>query len=150
MRLVGEHIYAQDPSTVYRTFIDREALLQATPGLVSLDETAPDQYAAVLRVGIGGFALVWRGQLTLSDKEPGSRYRLAIDAKTHNGFALGNAQFRFYPLPGGGTRAEYDADLELGGAQKLLRAVARGMVDFFLRGMGVVMEEREQVQAPTK
>lgn len=147
MRFQGSFIYRADPLTVYSTFIDREALLEATPGLVSLEETEPDRYEAVLKMGIGGFALVYHGTLILSDKRPGEGYHFLCDATTQNGFGRGEATFRFEPQDGGGTRVVYEADVALGGSQKLLPALARGLVDFFLRGMAEVMRERAEAQA---
>ncbi len=142
MHVAGTFRYEAPPSLVYTQFTDRDALLQATPGLESLTETAPDRYDATLRVGIGGFALVYRGTLVVSDRQPYERYHLHIQAETHNGYGTGEATFRFMPMSGGGTEVRYEADVELGGAQKLLPSLARGLVDFFLRGMAEVITER--------
>ncbi|MFZ5823829.1 MAG: CoxG family protein [Bacillota bacterium] len=142
MRVSGSFTYDAPPAVVYRLFTDKEALLFATPGLVSLEEVQPDRYEAVLTVGIGGFALVYRGALTVTDREPDRAYRLLVDAQTHNGFGKGEARFRFLPLAGDRCRVEYEADVELGGAQKLLPSLARGLVDFFLRGMAEALAQR--------
>ncbi|MDF2626199.1 MAG: hypothetical protein K0R39_30 [Symbiobacteriaceae bacterium] len=135
MRVAGHFTYPHLPGTVYRTFIDRDALLYSVPGLRTLDETAPGRYEATLRVGVGGFYLHYAGTLTLAEQVPHERYRFLVDATTHNGYGKADAVFRFIPLADGGTRVEYEADVELGGAQKLLPSLARGLVDFFLHGM---------------
>lgn len=142
MRVAGSFTYNAPPSVMYALFTDRDALLSATPGLVSLDELEPDHYAAVLKVGIGGFALVYHGTLVVTDREPGRAYRLLVDAQTHNGYGRGEAALRFLPLEAERCRVEYEADVELGGAQKLLPSLARGLVDFFLRGMAEVLANR--------
>lgn len=148
MRVTGHFRYDQPPETVYHTFTHREALLYATPGLQSLEETATDQHIAVLRAGIGGFYIVWNGELTVTDRVHGESYRLLIDAKSHNGYGRGEAVFRFLPAEGGGTRLEYEADLEMGGAQKLLPSLARGLVDFFLYGMKHWLKEAAAGRTP--
>lgn len=143
MHVSGHFRYDAPPSVMYRLFTDKEALLWATPGLVSLDELETDKHRAVLKVGIGGFALVYQGILTVTDREPDRSYRLLMDATTHNGFGKADAVFRFLPLEGGRCRVEYEADVTLGGSQKLLPSLARGLVDFFLRGMAEVLAERQ-------
>jgi carbon monoxide dehydrogenase subunit G len=145
MFVSGHFDYDAPPAIVYRLFTDREALLVATPGIRSLELCGSDQYRAVLEVGVGGFLLVYKGKLTVSDRQEGASFRLLVDAETHNGFGRGEAQFRFLPLEGDRTRVEYRADVELGGAQRLLPALARGLVDFFMRGMAEVLSERQKV-----
>lgn len=143
MQVSGGFTYDASPAVVYRLFTDKEALLFATPGLVSLDELETDRHEAVLKVGIGGFALLYRGTLMVTDREPDRAYRLLVDAQTHNGYGRGEARFRFLPLDEGRRcRVEYEADVELGGAQKLLPALARGLVDFFLYGMKEALAQR--------
>lgn len=141
MQVAGSFRYDAPPAVMYSLFTDPEALLQATPGLESLTETAPDCYTATLKVGIGGFALHYSGTLVVTDRVPDQGYWLKIDARTHNGYGRGEARFRFLPA-GGGTEVSYTADVELGGAQRLLPSLARGLVDFFLRGMAEVVTER--------
>lgn len=148
MRVTGHFRYDQPPETVYRTFTQREALIYATPGLQTLEETGPDQYRAVLRAGVGGFYLVWNGELTVTDRVHGESYRLLMDAKTDSGYVSGEALFRFLTADGGGTRLEYEADLEMGGAQKLLPSLARGLVDFFLYGMKHWLKEAAAGRRP--
>jgi carbon monoxide dehydrogenase subunit G len=149
LRVVGHFNYVQEPQTVYETFTDREALLYSTPGLRALDEVARDQYDAVLRIGVGGFELIYTGRLSLSDRVPNQQYRFLVDATTqHGGYGHGEAVFRFLPGQNGGTRVEYDADVELGGGQKLLPSLARGLVDFFMRGMSHWMHEMAAGRRP--
>ena len=148
MRVAGHFNYSQIPEIVYQTFTDRDALLYSTPGLRTLDQITPDEYDATLKIGVGGFELVYRGRLALTDRIPNQQYRFRVDASTHNGYGRGEAVFRFLPGPTGGTRVEYDADVELGGGQKLYPSIARGLVDFFLRGMGHWMQELDAGRVP--
>ncbi|HYF77766.1 MAG TPA: SRPBCC domain-containing protein [Symbiobacteriaceae bacterium] len=148
MRVAGHFNYPHLPDTVYRTFIDRDALLYSVPGLQTLTETAPDRYEASLRVGVGGFYLYYSGTLTLAERVENQQYRFLVDATTHNGYGKADAVFRFLPAPQGGTHVEYEADVELGGAQKLLPSLARGLVDFFLHGMDHWMKEAAAGRRP--
>lgn len=148
MRFSGRFNFDQSPESVYHVFTDRDALLYATPGLQTLEETAPDQYQVTLRAGCGGFYLYWTGTLAVTDRIHGQQYRLLIDAKTQSGYGRGEATFRFLPREGGGTQLEYEADVEMGGAQKLLPSLARGLVDYFLHGMKHWLKEQAAGRVP--
>lgn len=148
MRVAGHFNFPDPPATVFQAFLNKEALIAATPGLQSLEEVAPDQYTAVLRTGIGGFYLLYYGTLVVSERVPDQGYRLQVEAKTHNGHATVDMRIQFQARPHGGTRVDYDADLELGGAQKLLPSLARGMVDFFMHGMLEWMKEQADERRP--
>lgn len=148
MRVAGHFKYAQSPETVYQTFLDHDALLYATPGLRTLTAVTPDVYDATLAIGIGGFELVYQGRMTLTERMPNRQYRFMVDATTHNGWGRADALFQFLPGDAGGTLVQYAADVELGGGQKLLPSLARGLVDFFLRGMNHWMKEAAAGRRP--
>lgn len=140
MRVTGSLNYALPPEAVYQTFTDRKALLYSTPGLRNLNELAAGQYDATMTIGLGGFELVYQGKLTLTDQIPPRQCRFLINATTQDGYGRGDVLFRFLPGQGGGTRVEYEADLELGGRQTLLPSLARGLVAYFMHGMEHWME----------
>ncbi|HYG58702.1 MAG TPA: SRPBCC domain-containing protein [Symbiobacteriaceae bacterium] len=143
MYVTGHFHFHEDPATVYRAFTDKDALMFATPGLQQLTEIAPDHYEAVMRAGVGGFYLVYHGKMLVTERVHNRSYRLQVDAKTHNGTAHVDMQIQFEPSQQGGTRVEYQAEVDLGGAQKLLPSLARGMVDFFMRGVMQWLQEAQ-------
>jgi len=135
MRISGHFDYDAPPAVVYRTFTDKDALLNAVPGLQRLDEIKPDYYEARVHLGFFGFTVTYEGILTVTDREPDRGYRLFIDVKAPNIYARGDVKFRFTPLDDGTRcRVLYDADVDLSGI-KMLPGVARAIADFFLRGM---------------
>ncbi|HEY3367056.1 MAG TPA: SRPBCC domain-containing protein [Symbiobacteriaceae bacterium] len=143
MHVDGQFKYQAPPEVVYQAFTNPEALLFSVPGLQSLEPDGPDRFQALVKVGIGGFSLVYHGLLTVTDRQPAQGYRLLIDAETHNGFARGEAQFQFLTdTATGGTVVSYTGDVALGGGQKLLPSLAKGLADFFLRGMDQWLLER--------
>ncbi len=141
MRVVGTFKYDAPPETLYALFTNPDALRNATPGLQSLDEVEPDRWEAVAKVGIGGFALHYRGFMVVTDRQPGEGYRIALDFATHNGSVQAEVRLRFSPLDAGQTRLEYESNVEFNGAQKISYAIARGLVDFFLHGMKEYLEK---------
>jgi len=144
MRVVGTFQYDAPPETLYAMFTNPDALQNATPGLQSLREMEPDRWEAVAKVGIGGFGLIYTGSMVVTDRKPGEGYRIALEATTHNGSVAAEVRLRFAPLAEGQTRLEYEADVEFGGAQKLSKAIAKGLVDFFLHGMKEYLEKERR------
>jgi carbon monoxide dehydrogenase subunit G len=142
MRVTGAFAYAVPPAVVYALFTERAALLQAVPGLEQLEETGPDRFDARLKLGWGNFAVLYGGTVTVTDRHPGEGFRLQVDATTEGGYGKADARFRFLPAGDGGTRVEYDAEIELGGGQTLWPFMTRAMADYFLHGMAEVMKKR--------
>lgn len=133
MRITGSFGFDAPPAVVYRLFTDPEALTNATVGLRALRPLGPDLWEADMKVGLGGFALLYRGTISVTDRTP-EGYRLHIAAETDGGAVDADVALCFLPL-GSGTRVEYAADFTLHGAQRLQPALARGLVDFFMHGM---------------
>ncbi|BAD40778.1 MAG: hypothetical protein A6D92_00415 [Symbiobacterium thermophilum] len=140
MRVAGQFRFDAPPEIMYRLFSNKDALLNATIGLQSLEEVEPDRWNATLKVGIGGFALVYHGILEVTDRVPNESFHLHIAAETHNGSAEAEADLRFLP-DGDGTLVTYEADIEFLGAQKLLPSLAKGLVDYFMHGMREYLEK---------
>lgn len=140
MQVVGTFQYDAPPEVMYEIFTNPDALRNATPGLHTLRELGPDRWEAELKVGLGGFALLYHGTVTVTDRRPGEGYRILIDAETQNGSAEVEAHLRFSPRDGG-TLVAYEADVAFHGGQKLLPSIARGLVDFFMHGIKEYLEK---------
>lgn len=143
MRVAGSFIYDAPPAVMYDLFTNPDALKNATPGLHALRAVAPDRWEAEIKVGLGGFALVYHGTMTVTDRTPGEGYRIQIDARTQNGTARAECLLGFQPEEGGRARVLYEAKVVFEGGQKLLPAIARGLVDFFLYGMKEYLQHQQ-------
>lgn len=126
MRVAGTFAYEAPPEMMYEVFTRPDALRNATPGLQSLREAGPDRWEAEIKVGLGGFGLIYAGTVTVTDRRPGEGYRILMEAQTQNG-ATGveaAACLRFEPREGGGTLVAYEADVTFHGGQPLQPAAA--------------------------
>lgn len=146
MRVTGTFLYEASPERLYAVFTNPEALEIATPGLRALRPVGPDRWDLEIKVGVGGFALTYHGTMAIIDRYPGKSYRIIITAQTHNGSANAEALLHFAPEEGGNTRLIYEAEVSFDGAQKLLPALARGLVAFFLHGMKEYLEQEKVSQ----
>ncbi|MFZ5815764.1 MAG: CoxG family protein [Bacillota bacterium] len=147
MRVVGSYLYDAPPELIYQVFTNPDALVNATPGLQSLRELEPDSWEGEIKVGVGGFALLYRGIVRVLDREPDRGYRITIHAETHNGSVEAETRLRFEPQEDGGTRVVYETDVEFRGGQKLLPAIARGLVEFFMRGIEEYLMNKRLIPA---
>lgn len=147
MRISGKFDYDAPPAVVYQIFTDKDALINATPGLQRLDEVEPDRYEAVVETGFFGIRNTYHGFVTVTDREADRAYRLLIDVQASNTYARGNILFQFLPLGDGDRcRVTYDADVELGGV-RMLSNLAWRLGDFFLRGMAETVSAKTKQQA---
>lgn len=139
MRIEGSASFPADRERVYRVFTDPGALARATPGIQSLDQVGPGQFAATLKVGVAGINGVFKGTLTLQDQRPPEHYTLAVAGEGAPGFVRGTATFDF-AAQDGATVVTYVWDVQVGGliagvGQRVLGGVARMLIGQFMAAM---------------
>jgi carbon monoxide dehydrogenase subunit G len=120
---------------VWAALLDPGLLAQAIPGCEALEAIGPDEYRAVMKVGVGPIKGTFEGKVRLFDLEAPDRYRMAVEGAGAPGFVRGEAAMRLEDAPGG-TRVGYDADVQVGGlvasvGQRMLGGVSRMMLDQF-------------------
>lgn len=139
MKLEGAHDIAAPRERVWAAFLDPAILSQAIPGCEGLEELAPGEYRATMKVGVGAIKGTFEGKVRLSDLEAPHRYRMGIDGKGGPGFVRGEALMEMSDVEGG-TRVGYSADVQVGGliasvGQRMLGGVSRMMIDQFFQRM---------------
>jgi len=100
-----------------------------------MEATGPDQYQAVLTVGIAVVKGKYTGSVRLSDKEPPQRFRLQVEGKGTGGFVQGSGLLELAE-DAEGTKVTYQGDVQVGGpiasiGQRLLDGAAKMMVGHF-------------------
>src|SRR3972149_7296428 len=88
-------------------------------GCEKLEAVGEGEYRAVLKVGVGAVKGTFEGKVTLSELEPPSRYKMAVEGSGGPGFVRGAAALELAEVQGG-TRLSYSADVQIGGG------IARG------------------------
>src|SRR6266404_1559839 len=66
---------------VYTALTDPKILQRCIPGCESLEKTADDTYAAVLKAGIGSIKGRFKGEVRLEDMRPPNHYRIVVEGK---------------------------------------------------------------------
>ena len=102
-----------------------------------MNEVAPDQFEAVMKVGVASVKGTYKGKVSIKDKQPPSHYVLSGQGAGGPGFMQGDVAIDLQEA-GGQTVLKYSTDAKVGGliasvGQRMLNGVAKMMVDQFFR-----------------
>lgn len=139
MKLEGSYDVPASREKVWGALLDPAHLTRAMPGCEKLEAVGAGEYRAVMKIGVAAVRGTFEGKVKLSDLEPPSRYRMAIEGSGGPGFVRGEAAMALADVPGG-TRVTYSADVQVGGliagvGQRMLGGVAKMLVDDFFSRM---------------
>ena len=135
MKVTGTHMINAPRERLWRLLNDPAFLKACLPGCESLEATSPDQYQAVLTVGIAAVKGKYTGTVTLSEKEAPQRFQMRVEGKGTGGFMQGTGVLELAEDPPG-TKVTYQGDVQVGGpiasvGQRLLDGAAKMMVGQF-------------------
>ncbi|MFQ5827601.1 MAG: CoxG family protein [Candidatus Methylomirabilia bacterium] len=135
MKIEGSYTLPAPRERVWQALLDPEQLVKVIPGCERLEAVGGDEYKATLKVGVAAVKGTFDGKVRLSDKEPPSRYKMAVEGSGAQGFMRGEASMELSEV-GGGTRVACHADLQVGGliagvGQRMLGGVAKMTLDQF-------------------
>lgn len=139
MKIEGAADIPAPRDRVWAAFLDPEILAQALPGCEKLEAIGPNEYKATMKIGVAAIKGTFEGKVKLSDLEPPTRYRMAVEGSGGPGFVRGTAGMELSDVDGG-TRVSYDADVQVGGliasvGQRMLGGVTKMMLDQFFTRM---------------
>ena len=144
MKIEGSHEIPAPRQQVREAFLDPDRLRQAMPGCEKLEAVGDDEYKATLKIGIAAVKGTFEGKVKLSDNKPPDSYRMAVEGSGGPGFVRGEAAISLVETPGG-TRVDYNADVQVGGliagvGQRLLGGVSKMMADQFFSRMSDLLK----------
>ena len=124
---------------VYAALTDPKILQKCIPGCESLEQTADNIYAAVLKAGVGAIKGKFKGEVRLEEMRPSEHYRIVVEGKGTVGFAKGSADFDLTDADGV-TLITYSGELQIGGTiagvgQRMIEAAAKMMAARFFAAL---------------
>ncbi|HXG05134.1 MAG: carbon monoxide dehydrogenase subunit G [Candidatus Rokubacteria bacterium] len=145
MKIEGAHDIPAPRPRVWDAFLDPERLRRAIPGCETLEAIGPDEYRAVMKVGVAAVKGTFEGKVRLTDKKPPESYRMAVEGSGGPGFIRGETTVTLTEVEGG-TRVAYSADVQVGGliagvGQRMLGGVSKMMAEQFFTRMGQILSE---------
>jgi carbon monoxide dehydrogenase subunit G len=143
MKIEGATDISAPRDRVWSAFLDPAVIAKAIPGCEELVSIGPDEYKAVMKVGVGPVKGTFDGKVRLFDQDPPHRYRMAVEGSGAPGFVRGEATIELTEAPGG-TRVACSGDIQVGGliasvGQRLLGGVSRMMLDQFFSRMNEIL-----------
>ncbi len=161
MQMTGEQRIAAPRAKVWAALNDAQTLKACIPGCQSLEQNSPEQMSAVVAVKVGPLTARFTGQVTLSDLDPPSGYRIQGEGQGGAaGFAKGGASVRLAEDGPDATILTYQVDAQVGGKLSqlggaIIDATARQMAGMFFKRLsdavagGGVSAATPQAVAPT-
>jgi carbon monoxide dehydrogenase subunit G len=139
MTLDGTHHFSAPRDRVWAAFNDPAVLARATPGCERLDPTGPDEFDAILAVGIASVKGTYQGKLAILDRKPTEGYTLRVEGSGRPGFVKGEGRLTLADEDGG-TRATIRGEAQVGGViaavgQRLLGAASRMLMEQFFSAL---------------
>lgn len=139
MKIEGSYDFPASRDWVWQALLDPDRLSRAIPGCEKLEAAGPDEYRATLKVGVAAVKGTFEGKVRLSDLQPPTRYKMAVEGSGAPGFVRGEASMELSEVEGR-TRVVYSADVQVGGliagvGQRMLGGVAKMMLDQFFSRM---------------
>ena len=139
MKIDGSYTFNAPRERVWEVLLDPKVLAQCVPGCESLNEVGPDQYEAVMKVGVASVKGTYKGKVSIKDKQPPSHYVLSGQGSGGPGFMQGDVAIDLEERDGQ-TLLKYSTDAKVGGliasiGQRMLNGVAKMMLDQFFKKM---------------
>lgn len=144
MKLEGAYDVAAPRQEVWDAFLDPERLRQAISGCERLEAIGPGEYAATMKVGVGGVRGTFEGTVRLFDISPPDSYKMALKGSGSAGLIHGETLISLSDAAGG-TRVTYGADVQVGGliasvGQRMMAGVAKMLADKFFARMAEILQ----------
>jgi carbon monoxide dehydrogenase subunit G len=137
LKVEGSYTFSAPRERVWQVLLDPKIMAQCMPGCESMIEVAPDQYEAVMKVGIASVKGTYKGKVTIKEKQPPAHYILSGEGSGGPGFMQGDVAIDLEEV-NGQTVLKYSTDAKVGGliasiGQRMLNGVSKMMVDQFFK-----------------
>jgi carbon monoxide dehydrogenase subunit G len=137
---VASQPFTQPRERIFALLLDPAVLARLLPGVEKLEETGPNQYAVVVKLGVGAIRGTYTGKVALSEVQAPESFRISGEAKGGPGFAKGQATLTLV-AEDAGARIRASGDVQVGGAiatvgQRMLDGVAKSMANEFFQSLG--------------
>jgi len=139
LKIEGSYTFNAPRDRVWQVLLDPKVMAQCMPGCESMNEVAPDQFEAVMKVGVASVKGTYKGKVSIKDKQAPSHYVLSGQGSGGPGFMQGDVAIDLAESDGQ-TVLKYSTDAKIGGliasiGQRMLNGVAKMMVEQFFKKM---------------
>ena len=114
MKIEGNYTFNAPRDRVWQVLLDPKIIAQCMPGCESMNEVAPDQFEAVMKVGVASVKGTYKGKVAIKDKQAPSHYVLSGQGSGGPGFMQGDVAIDLEES-NGQTVLKYSTDAKIGG-----------------------------------
>ncbi len=139
MKLEGTYTFNAPRDAVYKLLLDPAALKACMPGCEKLEETSPDVFEAIMKIGVASVKGTFTGKVQMKEKRPPEAFTMLVEGSGTAGFMKGEGKIELGDQ-GGKTEVKYSGDAQVGGliagvGQRMIGGVAKMMVGQFFKMM---------------
>ncbi len=137
MNLEGTHRMKAKRERVWAFLNDPEVLRQCSPGCQQMIPAADNSYDVLMEIGIGAVKGRYTGKIQITDRIPGTQYKIAVTGNGSAGFLSAEGVIRLEEV-GEETLIEYSGQAQVGGliagvGQRIMAGVAKQLVGQFFQ-----------------
>ena len=143
MQIKGDYTICAPRERVWEYFTTPELLQQCIPGCEELKPLGDDSFEATIKVGVAMIKGVYKGSVTIENKQPPSAYRLGVQGESKIGFVNGACDFTLEEAGENQTAVNLTGELTVGG--RLARVGQRVMGGASKMMIGKFFNEVEQL-----
>jgi hypothetical protein len=135
MDIAGTYTFSAPLDRVWTLLMDPQVISTCIPGCEGFEPTGEDRYKARLNVALAAISGSYEGTIVISDKVPGTSYRLTAEGQGRPGFVKGSAAISLRE-EGTATVVDVQGTVQTGGpvarvGQRLIGGVSKMMMDRF-------------------
>jgi carbon monoxide dehydrogenase subunit G len=135
MDIAGTYTFSAPADRVWTLLMDPQVISTCIPGCEGFEPTGEDRYKARLNVALAAISGSYEGTIVISDKVPGTSYRLTAEGQGRPGFVKGSAAISLRE-EGTATVVDVQGTVQTGGpvarvGQRLIGGVSKMMMDRF-------------------
>ena len=143
MQIKGDYTICAPRERVWEYFTTPELLQQCIPGCEELKPLGDDSFEATIKIGVAMIKGVYKGSVTIENKQPPSAYRLSVQGESKIGFVNGACDFTLEEAGENQTAVNLTGELTVGG--RLARVGQRVMGGASKMMIGKFFNEVEQL-----
>jgi uncharacterized protein len=137
LKIEGTYTFNAPREKVWQILLDPKIMALCMPGCESMNQIGPDQYEAIMKVGVASVKGTYKGKVSIKEKLEPSHYVLSGEGSGGPGFMQGDVSIDLEE-DNGQTVLKYSTDAKVGGliasiGQRMLNGVAKMMVDQFFK-----------------
>ncbi|MER3456810.1 MAG: carbon monoxide dehydrogenase [candidate division GAL15 bacterium] len=144
MKIEGTQTLHAPRDRVWALLNDPHALASCTPGLQELRPVGPEEFEAVLSIGIAAVRGTYKGRLRITERTPPERYAVQVEGSSSAGFVRAQGVLELEDH-GPETEVRWSGDVQVGGAltigSRMIPGIARMLASQFFQCLERKLQE---------